>query len=437
MSEESWRSRHRALSGFLWAEVPVLLLGGLLGPRSRAESLLLPLVVVLLALAAAWTRSPHARSDLTSIGLVAGAFIGIELSGGQLNTHLFILSAVALVALYQRWSPLLLTVGAVVVHHLLFGLLAPDRVMSMAGDAMAHRPAVGAVAVMVATHASAVLIEVIAILLWWHFAELAEHETARLRDEMEQARQATEIAQVQAATEAASTQASRAREASRRSEALAGDAVRIRDHAEDAVTAATSLEYQSDMLGTAVHEIAQRCQEAATTAATGLATTKAAALEVLQLEQAMTEIADVNTMIGQLAAQTNLLSLNATIEAARAGHLGRGFAVVAQEVKALANATAAAAEKVRTVVEGVVGETEKVAQNFRTTHELVGLIGAAQNDIAASVEEQAAVLAEVGRQTTAAADAGRAVSTALELMIAHSAVPEPEPVHGDEQAAGR
>ncbi len=86
----------------------------------------------------------------------------------------------------------------------------------------------------------------------------------------------------------------------------------------------------------------------------------------------MGEISEVNQMIAQLAAQTNLLSLNATIGAARAGEMGKGFAVVAQEVKVLANETAASAEKVRGVIDSVVEETEKVARSFATTSALVG-----------------------------------------------------------------
>lgn len=58
--------------------------------------------------------------------------------------------------------------------------------------------------------------------------------------------------------------------------------------------------------------------------------------EFSRLDESVSGIQDIFSLITSIADQTNLLALNATIEAARAGEAGRGFAVVATEVKKLA-----------------------------------------------------------------------------------------------------
>ena len=54
------------------------------------------------------------------------------------------------------------------------------------------------------------------------------------------------------------------------------------------------------------------------------------------------KIADIISVIGGIAFQTNILALNAAVEAARAGEQGRGFAVVASEVRTLAQRSSGA-----------------------------------------------------------------------------------------------
>jgi methyl-accepting chemotaxis protein len=128
--------------------------------------------------------------------------------------------------------------------------------------------------------------------------------------------------------------------------------------------------------------------------------------------------ARASSLIANLAGQTNLLSLNATIEAARAGEAGKGFAVVATEVKELSNETSASVEKVNGVITAIVGQTQEVARSFVATTEVVTEIHTLQIDIAASVEEQAAVLAEVTRQLSAATAAAQGVLAGLDRLTA-------------------
>jgi diguanylate cyclase (GGDEF)-like protein len=189
LSDESWHARHRVVRPALWLSVPLLLLTGLLGPMSRIETINLTGVIALFGMVGSLVGSREMKAEITSFGLIMASFAGVELSGGQVHAHLFILSAVALVALYQRWLPLLYTVAAVIIHHVVFGLIAPERVfnvtMDMNGGTPVHQHlSTGEVLMMVLIHTSAVAIEVVAILLFWHFSEQLSKQLQDSMDEL-------------------------------------------------------------------------------------------------------------------------------------------------------------------------------------------------------------------------------------------------------------
>jgi twitching motility protein PilJ len=71
------------------------------------------------------------------------------------------------------------------------------------------------------------------------------------------------------------------------------------------------------------------------------------------------EIGTIVELIRGISSRTDMLALNATIESVRAGEHGRGFAVVAEEIRKLAERTAAAAREIGTLVDAIQADTHE------------------------------------------------------------------------------
>jgi len=85
-------------------------------------------------------------------------------------------------------------------------------------------------------------------------------------------------------------------------------------------------------------------------------------IKVIQTVDAMREIANKISIIGDIAFQTNILALNAAVEAARAGEHGRGFGVVAAEVGKLADRSKLAASEIDQLTKSSVFNAEEAGK---------------------------------------------------------------------------
>jgi methyl-accepting chemotaxis protein len=174
--------------------------------------------------------------------------------------------------------------------------------------------------------------------------------------------------------------------------------------AEQISASVQSVASATEEMAAAVHGIAGNAERAARVAAAAVEAADLASQSVAHLEQSSREIGSVVAVITAIAEQTRLLALNATIEAARAGDSGRGFAVVAGEVKGLADETTKSTGDIAQQVETIQRDSAAAVKSIEQFATVASEINAAQQNIAAAVEEHTATTSEIGRRVTEAAN---------------------------------
>ncbi|MFH2092173.1 MAG: methyl-accepting chemotaxis protein [Pseudomonadota bacterium] len=151
----------------------------------------------------------------------------------------------------------------------------------------------------------------------------------------------------------------------------------------------------ADEMTSTINEIAKNSEKAREITVKAVTQASTATKKMNLLGAAAISIGEVTNTINEISDQTNLLALNATIEAARAGEAGKGFSVVANEIKELANQTAAATADIREKIEGVQNTAAETTGEIQSISKIINDINEIIATIATAIEEQSAATNEI------------------------------------------
>jgi methyl-accepting chemotaxis protein/ABC-type sugar transport system substrate-binding protein len=149
---------------------------------------------------------------------------------------------------------------------------------------------------------------------------------------------------------------------------------------EEMIASIQSIAEVSKARGRSIDTLSERAQA-------GTADMERSLEEMRAISDAADTIAESASVIQGVASQTDLLAMNAAIEAAHAGEYGKGFSVVADEIRKLAETTAANSKEIAASLQGTIGRIRQANELAIRASESVRSMTDTIADVAGGVAE--------------------------------------------------
>jgi methyl-accepting chemotaxis protein len=140
---------------------------------------------------------------------------------------------------------------------------------------------------------------------------------------------------------------------------------------------------------------AENVSELSSASETGRSGLQEVAADIQEIARESEGLLEINSVMENIASQTNLLSMNAASEAAHAGEAGKGFAVVADEIRKLAENSSEQSKtisnvlkKIKTSIDKISVSTDNVLKRFEAIDSGVKTVSEQEENIRNAMEEQ-------------------------------------------------